>query len=76
MSDDSDLDSVQLVGSAIIAGGGTATLTTVEGEPLTATLLYDRILLTDAKGGETRISIGNVIQSNGLIHVVEGVLMP
>jgi len=62
--------------SAIIAGGGTATLTTVEGEPLTATLLYDRILLTDAKGGETRISIGNVIQSNGLIHVVEGVLMP
>ena len=62
--------------SAIKAGGGSAVLTTVEGEPLTASLYDDRIVLTDAKGGTAAITIGNVIQSNGLIHVVDAVLMP
>ena len=62
--------------SAIKAGGGTATLTTVEGEPLTASLYDDKIVLTDVKGGTSTITIGNVMQSNGLIHVVDAVLMP
>jgi uncharacterized surface protein with fasciclin (FAS1) repeats len=62
--------------SAIKAGGGMATLTTVEGEPLTVSLFDDRIMLTDAKGGISKITIGNVIQSNGLIDVVDGVLTP
>jgi uncharacterized surface protein with fasciclin (FAS1) repeats len=62
--------------SAIKAGGGTATLTTIEGEPLVASLYDDRIVLTDVKGGRSTITIGNVIQSNGLIHVVDSVLMP
>jgi len=62
--------------SAIKAGGGTATLTTVEGEPLTASLYDDRIVLTDVKGGTSTITIGNVMESNGLIHVVDAVLMP
>jgi uncharacterized surface protein with fasciclin (FAS1) repeats len=62
--------------SAIKAGGGTATLTTVEGEPLIASLYDDKIVLTDVKGGAATITIGNVMQSNGLIHVVDAVLMP
>ena len=62
--------------SAIKAGGGMATLTTVEGEPLMVTLYDDRIRLTDARGGTSTVTIGNVIQSNGLIDVVDGVLTP
>ena len=62
--------------SAIKAGGGTATMTTVEGEPLVASLYDDRIVLTDVKGGTATITIGNVPQSNGLIHVVDRVLIP
>ena len=62
--------------SAIKAGGGTATLTTVEGEPLTVSLYDDKIILTDARGATSTVTIGNVIQSNGLIDVVDGVLTP
>jgi uncharacterized surface protein with fasciclin (FAS1) repeats len=62
--------------SAIKAGGGMATLTTVEGEPLTVSLYDDKITLTDAKGGTSTVTTGNVIQSNGLIDVVDGVLSP
>ena len=62
--------------SAIKAGNGAATLTTLEGEPLTATLYDDRIRLTDAKGGAATVTIDNVMQSNGVIHVVDAVLTP
>jgi uncharacterized surface protein with fasciclin (FAS1) repeats len=62
--------------SAIKAGGGMATLTTVEGEPLTVSLYDNRLTLTDTKGGTSTVTIGNVIQSNGLIDVVDGVLTP
>ena len=62
--------------SAITAGGGTATLTTIEGEPLSCSLYDDRIVLTDVKGGRATVTIGNVFQSNGLIHVIDAVLMP
>jgi uncharacterized surface protein with fasciclin (FAS1) repeats len=62
--------------AAIKAGGGRATLTTVEGEPLTASASGGRIVLTDAKGGTSVVTIPNVIQSNGVIHVVDTVLMP
>lgn len=58
------------------AGHGKATLTTVQGEPLTVTMDGTRLELTDAKGGESNITIGNVFQSNGVIHVVDTVLMP
>ena len=61
---------------AIKAGGGKAVLTTVEGEPLTATLSDGMIHLTDAKGGVSTVTIPNVMQSNGVIHVVDTVLMP
>ena len=64
------------IGKAIRAGGGTATLTTVQGEPLTARMMGGRLMLTDAKGGTSMVTIKDVMQSNGVIHVVDTVLMP
>ncbi len=61
---------------AIKAGKGKAVLTTVQGEPLTASLMGKRVMLTDAKGGKSMVTIADVIQSNGVIHVVDTVLMP
>lgn len=58
------------------ANGGKAKLTTVEGETLTAWQKGKDWYLTDAKGGSAKITIANVMQSNGVIHVVDTVLMP
>ena len=60
----------------IKAGGGKAELTTVEGEPLTASMMGGTLVLTDAKGGMSHVTIKDVMQSNGVIHVVDTVLMP
>jgi uncharacterized surface protein with fasciclin (FAS1) repeats len=60
----------------ITAGGGTATLTTVNGGTLTAKMMGKTIMLTDAKGGMSHVTIGNVMQSNGVIHVIDSVLLP
>lgn len=66
-------------------GGGTATLKTVSGGTLTATMGGDMmmngkkmqsIVLRDEKGGTSNVTISNVYQSNGVIHVVDTVLMP
>jgi uncharacterized surface protein with fasciclin (FAS1) repeats len=57
-------------------GGGTATLTTVEGEPLTVTQMGRHLLVHDVKGDVAKVTIGDVMQSNGVIHVVDTVLMP
>jgi uncharacterized surface protein with fasciclin (FAS1) repeats len=64
------------VAKAIKDGGGKATLTTVNGGTLTASMMGNRIMLTDAKGGMSHVTIGNVMQSNGVIHVIDTVLMP
>ena len=55
---------------------GTATLKTVEGEDLRFVKSGKGWLVVDAKGGKSRITIANVMQSNGVIHVVDTVLMP
>ncbi len=60
----------------IKAGKGKAVLTTVQGEPLTASLMRGHVMLTDAKGGKSMVTIADVLQSNGVIHVVDTVLMP
>ena len=60
----------------IKAGDGSAQLTTVNGEKLTARMMGDSIELTDAKGGMSRVKIADVIQSNGVIYVIDTVLMP
>ncbi len=61
---------------AIKAGGGKASLKTVEGGTLTAMKTDGKIVLTDEKGGTSTVTIANVYQSNGVIHVVDTVLMP
>jgi uncharacterized surface protein with fasciclin (FAS1) repeats len=55
---------------------GTATLKTVEGEPLKFMKNGASWWVIDAKGGKARITIPNVMQSNGVIHVIDAVLMP
>lgn len=58
-------------------GKGTAELTTVEGGKLWASL-HDgqHIMLKDEKGGTALVTIPNVFQSNGVIHVIDTVVMP
>ncbi|MGP9812990.1 fasciclin domain-containing protein [Rhodopseudomonas sp. NSM] len=51
-------------------------LTTVEGEILTVKRMGDKVTLVDTKGGSATVTIPNVNQSNGVIHVVDTVLMP
>lgn len=58
------------------AGGGAAMLKTVEGEALTVKVKAGAVWLVDAKGGMSRVTIADVNQSNGVIHVVDTVLMP
>ena len=51
-------------------------LKTVEGEELTVKRSGDKVMIVDAKGGSSTVTISNVNQSNGVIHVVDTVLMP
>ncbi len=60
----------------IKAGDGKAELKTVEGGTITASMSDGKIMLTDEKGGTATVTIPNVYQSNGVIHVIDGVLMP
>ena len=60
----------------IKAGNGQARLTTVQGGTLTASMMGNKIMLTDAKGGMSHVTQGDVMQSNGVIHVTDGVSLP
>jgi len=60
----------------IKAGNGTAEFTTVEGGKLWASLQDGNIVLKDEKGGTALVTIPNVFQSNGVIHVIDSVVMP
>lgn len=61
----------------IQANGGSATLTTVQGGILTARADGNGgIVLTDAKGGSARVVAADLHQRNGIVHVIDGVLMP
>ena len=51
-------------------------LKTVEGEELTVKQQDGKVWIVDAKGGTSMVTISNVNQSNGVIHVVDTVLMP
>jgi uncharacterized surface protein with fasciclin (FAS1) repeats len=64
------------ISKGIKAGGGKYTMTTVEGGTLTATKKGGKIMLTDEKGGMATITTADVFQSNGVIHVIDTVLMP
>lgn len=60
----------------IKAGGGTATLTSVEGQPLTFTEVQGNIKVDGTQGSTGYVTQTDVAQSNGLIHVLNGVLLP
>jgi uncharacterized surface protein with fasciclin (FAS1) repeats len=61
---------------AIADGKGTATLKTVAGGTLTAKAAGGKVMVTDEKGGSATVTIADVYQSNGVIHVVDKVLLP
>jgi uncharacterized surface protein with fasciclin (FAS1) repeats len=56
--------------------GGKAKLKTVEGEELTVEAKGNTLTIWDSKGGMSKVTIQNVFQSNGVIHVVDTVLLP
>jgi uncharacterized surface protein with fasciclin (FAS1) repeats len=60
----------------IKAGNGEASLKTVSGGTLVATMQGNHIVLKDEKGDMSTVTISNVNQSNGVIHVVDTVLLP
>ena len=63
--------------AAIKAGGGKATLTTVQGGMLTATMNGPmNVVVTDENGNSANIVTYDVMQSNGVIHVIDAVLLP
>ena len=60
----------------IKAGGGKATLTTVAGQPLTFTEVSGNIKVDGTQGSSGYVTQADVAQSNGMIHILNGVLMP
>ena len=70
-----NLDAAAVV-AAIKKGNGKAEVTTVNGAKLTASLKGDKVILTDAKGGISTVTATDLKGSNGVIHVIDTVLMP
>ncbi len=64
------------VAKAIKDGSGTATLKTVQGQELKAMMEGDKVVLTDANGGKSTITMTDVPASNGVIHAIDTVIMP
>jgi uncharacterized surface protein with fasciclin (FAS1) repeats len=64
------------IAHAIKAGHGKAELSTVSGGKLWASMQGQDVILTDEKGGASKVTISNVYQSNGVIHVIDTVLIP
>ena len=60
----------------IKAGNGSAALTTVQGSTLTASMSGKSVILTDGMGNRSTVTIANVNQSNGVIHVIDRLVMP
>ena len=62
--------------AAIKAGKGNAVLTTVSGNMLTATIENGKVKLTDEKGGVAFVTVTDLKGSNGIIHVIDTVVLP
>jgi uncharacterized surface protein with fasciclin (FAS1) repeats len=60
----------------IAEGGGKAVLKTADGQDLTATKSGDAILLTSASGNKATVTQADVGQSNGVVHVIDALLVP
>lgn len=64
------------IAAKIKADGGKATLSTVSGDTLTATAADGKVMLMDESGNTATVTIADVNQSNGVIHVIDTVLLP
>jgi uncharacterized surface protein with fasciclin (FAS1) repeats len=64
------------IAAQIKAGNGKAELKTVSGGTLTAMMKGNKLVLTDENGGMATVTIKNVYQSNGVIHVIDHVVTP
>jgi uncharacterized surface protein with fasciclin (FAS1) repeats len=62
--------------AAIKAGNGKAVLTTVAGGKLTAAVEDGKVVLTDEKGGKSTVTVTDLEATNGIIHVIDTVVMP
>ncbi len=62
--------------AAIKKGGGKAVLTTVAGGKLTAEVVMGKVVLTDEKGGKATVTATDLAATNGVIHVINAVLLP
>ena len=60
----------------IEAGNGSATVETLAGETLTARVVDGAVVITDAKGGTATVVAADVMTSNGVIHVTDGIFLP
>jgi uncharacterized surface protein with fasciclin (FAS1) repeats len=64
------------IGKMIMDGKGMASIKTVAGGTLVARSAGGKITVTDEKGGAATVTIADVYQSNGVIHVIDKVLLP
>ncbi len=70
-----NIDAVGVL-AAIKAGKGKATLVTVSGKKLVASIENGNVILTDEKGGKSTVTATDLKGSNGIIHVIDTVLIP
>jgi len=70
-----NLDAAAVI-AAIKAGNGKAVLTTVSGGKLTGSLDGDKVKLTDEAGNSTYVVVADLKGSNGVVHVIDGVVLP
>ncbi len=71
-----NVDAATLTQAITDAGDDGYTITTVNGGTLTATVVDGNVVLTDAAGGTATVTATDVAASNGVIHVIDTVLMP
>lgn len=69
-----NLDSKAIM-AAIAKGKGSATLTTVQGGLLVAKIVGKNVILTDEKGNKAKVTAVDIKSSNGVIHVIDAVVM-
>lgn len=62
--------------AAIEKGNGSATLTTVQGGKLTATMVGKNVILMDEKRNKSIITSVDIMSSNGIVHIIDTVMMP
>ena len=64
------------IAKAIKKGKGKATFKTVSGDNLTAMMEGNNLVLTDEKGGKSMVTVADLKQSNGVVHVIDSVVIP